>query len=307
MEYQDYYKILGVSRDATPDDIKKSYRKLARKYHPDVSREANAEEKFKQVKEAYEVLKDPKKRKAYDSIGADYNQGQGFQPPPGWTFRQDQRRRSEFNEKDFSDFFETLFGGLGRTRERPPHPEFRERGQDQHATLELTLDEAFHGTTRLLNLQDPSQTRQVRVKIPAGVIENQHIRLRGQGSPGFGGAPSGDLYLTVHLKPHPVYTVENKDIYLNLPLTPWEAALGSKIEVPTLGGNITLTVPPASQTGQKLRLKERGLPGTPPGDQYVLLKIYIPEPTDDRQKELYRQMEKEMKFNPRHELFMGRS
>ncbi len=311
MEYQDYYKILGVSRDATADEIKKSYRKLARKYHPDVSSEPNAEEKFKQVKEAYEVLKDVEKRKAYDAIGSGWKQGQGFTPPPGWESRPGgEGVRPEFRE-GFSDFFESLFGGLGQEA-RWTRQEFKQRGQDQHSRVTVSLEEAFNGSTRLLTLQEPivdyqtgqvtSKTRQLRIKIPAGVTEGQQIRLQGQGLPGIGGAPNGDLYLEIHLAPHSLFTVEGKDVYLNLPVTPWEAALGAKVSIPTLGGSVDLTLPPGSQTGQKLRLKGRGLPGGTPGDQYVLIKIYIPEPKNDQQKELYQQMAEQMPFDPRKEL-----
>lgn len=315
MEYQDYYKILGLSRDASADEIKKSYRKLARKYHPDVSEEPNAEEKFKQVKEAYEVLKDPTKRKAYDQMGSGWKQGQGFEPPPGWEFHAAGDRGTtyqEFTSGDFSDFFESLFGQYARGGPQQ-RAHFKQRGQDQHAKIAINLEEAFQGITRVLTLQEPAmdprsgqvtyQTRNLKVKIPAGVTQGQQIRLTGQGSPGMGGGPRGNLYLEVELLPHSLYTVEGKNIYLNLPVTPWEAALGAKVNVPTLGGNITLTIPAGSQTGKKLRLKGRGLPGTPAGDQYILLKIYIPEPKNEQQKAIYQRMADEMKFDPRQELF----
>ena len=310
MEYQNYYKILGVSRDATVNEIKKSYRKLARKYHPDVSGDPNAEEKFKQVKEAYEVLKDPEKRKSYDTIGSGWKQGQGFTPPPGWKFHPSdiEGMKPEFQE-GFSEFFESLFGGrLGRAAYWKQH-EFEQRGQDQHSRVTISLEEACNGVTRLITLQESSQVgqviskrRQLRVKIHAGVTENQQIRLKGQGAPGIGGGPNGDLYLEIHLAPHPLFTVEGQDIYLNLPVTPWEAALGCKVSIPTLRGPVDLTIPSGSQTGQKLRLKGRGLSGKNPGDQYVLIKIYTPEPKNDQQRELYRQMAKQIPFNPRKEL-----
>ncbi|WP_423062453.1 DnaJ C-terminal domain-containing protein [Candidiatus Paracoxiella cheracis] len=317
MEYQDYYKMLGVSRDATPEEIKKSYRRLARKYHPDVSEEKDAEEKFKQVKEAYEVLKDPEKRKAYDQMGANWKQGQGFQPPPGWEFHQrgDGAEYQEFSQGDFSDFFESLFGGFARGggARHARGAQFKQRGQDQHTKIIITLEEAFNGSTRVLNLQEPQldprtgqvtyKTRTLKIKIPAGVTQGQQIRLAGQGSPGMGGGPNGDLYLEIDLQTHSLYTVQGKDIYLNLPVTPWEAALGAKIEVPTLAGPVELKIPPGSQTGKKMRLKGRGLPGKTAGDQYVSLKIYIPEPQNDQQKQLYEQMAKEMQFDPRQELF----
>ncbi|AKQ33655.1 DnaJ C-terminal domain-containing protein [Candidatus Coxiella mudrowiae] len=312
MEYQDYYKILGISRSATADEIKKRYRQLARKYHPDVSKEPNAEEKFKQVKEAYQVLKDPEKRKAYDAMGAGWKQGEDFTPPPGWEFHpRSEASYQEFRQGDFSDFFETLFGVLGAGR-RWTRSEFSQRGQDQHSRVTINLEEAFRGTTRTLTFQEPTlnpqtdqvnyTTRTLRVKIPAGVTQGQQIRLQGQGSPGIGGAPNGDLYLEIHLQPHQLYTIEGKNIYLNLPVTPWEAALGSKITVPTLGGAVDLTLPLGSQTGKKLRLKGRGFPGKPPGDQYVFLNIYIPEPKTDQQKQLYQKMSELMHFNPRKEL-----
>ena len=312
MEYQDYYKILGILRSATANEIKKRYRQLARKYHPDVSKEADAEEKFKQVREAYEVLKDPEKRKAYDAIGAEWKQGEGFTPPPSWEFHpQDGASYQEFRQGNFSDFFETLFAGWDDRGKRWTRAKFSQR-QDQHSRIAISLEEAFHGTTRTLTLQEPTldpktgqinyKIRTLRVKIPAGVTQGQQIRLQSQNSPGIGDAPNGDLYLEIYLQVHQFYTVEGKDIYLNLPVTPWEAALGTKITVPTLGGDVDLTLPLGSQTGQKLRLKGRGLPGQPPGDQYVLLNIYIPEPKTNQQKQLYQQMSELMHFNPRKEL-----
>lgn len=311
MEYQDYYKILGVLRNATADKIKKRYRQLARRYHPDVSKEVNAEEKFKKVKEAYEVLKDPEKRKAYDAIGSEWKQGQGFTTPSGWEFRpQDGTSYQKFQKGSFSDFFETLFGGWGDKGKRWTRTKFSQPGQDQHSRIDISLEEAFYGTTRTLTLQEPIldpktdqvnyKTRTLRIKIPAGVTQGQRIRLQGQG---IGGTPNGDLYLQIYLQSHRFYTVDGKDIYLNLPVTPWEAALGTKITVPTLGGAVELTLPSGSQTGKKLRLKGRGLPGKAPGDQYVLLNIYIPEPKTDQQKQLYKQMSELMHFNPREEFF----
>lgn len=313
MEYKDYYQILGVSRDSAQDEIKKAYRKLARKYHPDVSKEANAEEKFKEVKEAYEVLKDKEKRQAYDQLGAQWKSGQGFQPPPGWEY---ETRGTPFSEgldpSEFSDFFEALFGRAGWQQARGARRGFQQRGQDQHSKITITLEEAYHGCEKAIQLQQPQlnpktgevqlTTRQLKVKIPKGVSAGQQIRLANQGAPGIGGGPNGDLYLEIMIAPHPLYTVKQKDIYLNLPLTPWEAALGAKIQVPTLGGKVELTIRPGSQTGQTLRLKGRGLPGQPPGDQYIILKIYIPEPKSESQKQLYRQMAEEMTFNPREDL-----
>ena len=312
MEFQDYYDRLGVARNASPEDIKKSYRKLARKYHPDVSEESNAEEKFKQVKEAYEVLKDSKKRKAYDQMGPDWQQGQGFTPPPDWEYQSSAKPNSQqdFNAGDFSDFFESLFGQQARARRH--HTSFKQRGQDQHSKISISLEEAFSGTTRVLSLQTPEinpqtgqvayQTRTLNVKIPAGVTQGQQIRLSRQGTPGLGGGPNGDLYLEINLHSNSLYTVEGRNIYLNLPITPWEAALGATVQAPTLAGPVDIKIPAGSQTGKQLRLKGRGLPGKTPGDQYVLLKIVIPEPKNDQQKALYQKMAEEMRFDPRKEL-----
>lgn len=299
MEFKDYYKILGVSKDASLDEIKKKYRQLARKYHPDVSTEKNAEEKFKEMKEAYEVLKDPDKRKAYDQMGSGHQGGDSFTPPPGWEFHHGQhytQGAQHASEADFSDFFESLFGQRGRHQQRT----FQQDGEDQHSKLSITLEEAFHGGERQIELLQGRQKRALNIKIPAGITEGKSIRLTGQGMPGLNGGKNGDLYLEIHIQQHPFFSVDKKDIYLNLPVTPWEAALGEKIEVPTLGGKIVFTLPAHSQTGQKIRLKGRGLPGNPAGDQYVTLAIYIPEPKTDEQKKLYEQMKKEMPFQPRH-------
>ncbi|BCX89786.1 curved DNA-binding protein [Methylomarinovum tepidoasis] len=311
MEYKDYYKILGVSRDATQDEIKRAYRKLARKYHPDVSKEADAEEKFKEVNEAYEVLKDPEKRKAYDQFGAHWKEGQGFQPPPGWE-EQFGFGGGGYTEggrtADFSEFFEALFGGGGFRRGRA-RSGFRMRGEDLHAKVYIDLEDAYRGTTQTLTLSvpevDPATGRLVdkhkrlQVKIPKGIREGQKIRLAGQGAPGMGGGPAGDLYLEVHFKPHRWFKVEDKDVYLDLPVTPWEAALGAKVPVPTLEGKVELRIPPGSQTDRKLRLKGKGLPGTPAGDQYVILKIHTPPADTEDKKRFYEEMARKMPFNPR--------
>ncbi len=309
MEYKDYYKILGVSRDATPEEIKRAYRKLARKYHPDVSKEPDAEEKFKAINEAYEVLKDPEKRKAYDQLGAHWREGQGFQPPPGWEERFGFRGGgfTEGGFGDFSEFFEALFGGGGfRPRGRTG---FRTRGEDLHAKVYINLEDAYHGTTQTITLTvpevDPASGRLVdkhkrlQVKIPKGIQEGRKIRLAGQGAPGMGGGPPGDLYLEVHFKPHRWFRVEGRDLYLDLPVTPWEAALGDKVPVPTLDGRVELKIPPGSQTDRKLRLKGKGLPGTPPGDQYVILKIHTPPADSEDKRRFYREMAERMPFNPR--------
>jgi len=308
MQYKDYYKTLGVSRNATQDDIKRAYRKLARKYHPDVSQEKNAEQRFKEIGEAYEALKEPQKRAAYDQLGSRWQAGDEFQPPPGWNVNLGGRR---FTNKpfDFSDFFESLFGaakqGAHHTHRSAP------AGKDQHTICAITLEQAYQGSTRTIELQvsarDSSgqiqtQTRQLNVKIPQGIIQGQKIRLRSQGASGMGGGPNGDLYLEIEFKPHRLYRIEGRDIYLNLPITPWEAALGSTLAVPTLGGTVEMKIPANSQSGQKLRLKGRGFPGNPPGDHYVLLQIVTPKADTAEAQAFYLKMAQTLPFNPRADL-----
>jgi curved DNA-binding protein len=308
MEYKDYYQILGIDKTADADKIKQSYRKLARKYHPDVSKEPNAEEKFKEVREAYEVLKDPEKRAAYDQIGQS-PQGDQFRPPPGWEFQQNQN--NNFDPSEFSDFFSSLFGQGNAWSSRGAQSR-AQKGQDQHAKISITLSDAYYGTTCNLNLQSEeinpetgqlrTKTRNLNVKIPAGVTEGQQIRLSAQGSPGHHGGQSGDLYLEIFIKPDRLFDLQAKDIYLTLPITPWEAALGANIATPTLGGKVDLKIPPNAQSGQKLRLRARGLPGNPAGDQYVLLKIVTPTANTDEAREFYKKMAETMPFNPRENL-----
>lgn len=304
--FKDYYQTMGVERGASADDIKRAYRKLARKFHPDVSKEANAEERFKEIGEAYEVLKDPEKRAAYDRLGANWQAGEEFTPPPGWQQQAGQQFHGErfTDASQFSDFFESLFGGGFRHARGPT----RRRGEDQHAVIELTLEEAFRGTTRTLTLAVPeygadgsatTTRRTLQVKIPAGVLPGQQIRLAGQGLSGPGGGANGDLYLEIRLAPHRLFEIEGRDVYLNLPVAPWEAALGAKLTVPTLGGEVELTVPPGSQSGQKLRLRGRGFPGEPRGDQYVRLQIVNPKLETETSRELYRRMAREIPFDPR--------
>jgi curved DNA-binding protein len=316
MEYKDYYKILEVPREASADDIKKSYRKLARRYHPDVSKEVNAEEKFKELQEAYDVLKNPEKRKAFDQLGANWKAGQGFNPPPNWNYQGGNGAQSEdFDAAGFSDFFRDLFGQRGQST-GPQSGSFKQRGQDQHARLTITLSDSYHGAERTLELQQAEinphtgeigrKVKSIKVKIPTGITSGQSIRLSGQGSPGFGGGPNGDLYIEISIAEDPLFTLDGKNIFLNLPLSPWEAALGSKISTPTLGGMVDLSIPEGSQTGQKLRLKGRGLPGNPPGDQFVILKVYVPKPKNDAEKALYQKMAESMHFNPREELLVRR-
>ena len=311
MEYKDYYDILSVKKDATQDEIKKAYRKLARKYHPDVSKEADADRRFKEIGEAYEVLKDPEKRAAYDRLGANWQAGQDFQPPPDWDagFEFSGGGFTAGDAEDYSDFFDLLFGARpGGGRSRRQYTTFRSKGEDHRAKIYIDLEDSYQGSTRDIKLQHPvvdqdghvrTEERTLRVKIPKGIRQGQHIRLKGQGSPGIGGGPAGDLLLEVAFNPHRLYRVEGKDVYLDLPVAPWEAALGAKVKVPTPAGTVDMKIPPGSKQGRKLRLKGRGLPGRPPGDFYVVLQIALPPADTERAKELYRQMEREMAFNPR--------
>ncbi|HYN79339.1 MAG TPA: DnaJ C-terminal domain-containing protein [Lamprocystis sp. (in: g-proteobacteria)] len=312
MEYKDYYRTLGVARDASPDEIKRAYRKLARKYHPDVSKEPNAEARFKEVNEASEVLRDAEKRAAYDALGKDWRAGQDFRPPPGGAHQD--FHFTPGDAADFSDFFSSLFGrefrggpgsgpGGGAPRKR--------RGQDQTVQIQIDLDDAYQGATRQLQLQIPevgadghptTHARTLSVRIPPGVTQGQQIRLTGQGGPGMHGGPAGDLYLEVDIKPHRHFTPEGRDIQLRLPITPWEAALGATVPVPTLGGAVNLKVPPGSQSGQRMRLKGRGLPGTPAGDEFVVLEIVVPPAKTDEAKRVYEHMAEHLHFNPRAEL-----
>jgi curved DNA-binding protein len=319
MKYKDYYQILGVSRDAPEEAIKKAYRRLARKYHPDVSKESGAEEQFKEVSEAYEVLRDAEKRAAYDQLGRNWQAGQDFRPPPGWQGGQRTHPGAGgFSSRDFSDFFESLFGGAGGRSGFSSTGGFADMGgrsggfasagQDQTVGLEISLEEAYSGGQRAVQIQAPerdasgrvvNRTRTLNVKIPAGVTNGQKIRLTGQGSTGRGGGSSGDLYLELSIKPHHLYKMRGRDITLELPLAPWEAALGCKVQAPTLGGSVTLNIPANAKNGQKLRLRERGLPGNPPGDQFAVLRIVNPPVDTEEARQLFQRMERELPFNPR--------
>lgn len=313
MEFKDYYEIMGVARDATRDEIKRAYRKLARKYHPDVSKEPDAEERFKQLGEAYEVLKDPEKRVAYDRLGSQWQQGQEFRPPPGWDagFEFTGAGAPGSDAGGFSDFFESLFGRASRGQTFAEGPRFRARGDDHHARVMVEVEDSYTGATRGITLQVPELTddghvrtrqRTLKVKIPQGIRAGQQIRLTGQGGPGLGDAPAGDLYLEVEFKPHPLYRVADSDLYLDVAVAPWEAALGAVIKVPTPAGAVELKVPPGSSQGQKLRLKGRGLPAKQPGDLYVVLQIALPKADSAAGKALYEKMRDEMNFNPRAKL-----
>lgn len=315
MDFKDYYKIMGVERDAKPDEIKRVYRRLARKYHPDVSKEPNAEARFKEVQEAYEVLKDPEKRAAYDQLGSQWRQGQPFTPPPDWG--RDFEFTTSFGGREdsgFSDFFSSLFGARSPFRGQRGaggFGGFASAGEDHAAKIQISLEDAFRGGSHTIELKTPQldeqgrvsvRPRTLKVTIPAGVIEGQKIRLGGQGSPGAGGGPAGDLYLEIGFQPHRLFQAEGRDITLTLPVAPWEAALGATIQTPTLAGPVDLRIPPNARAGQKLRLKGRGLPGATPGDQYVVLKIVLPPAQSDEARSFYQRMQKELPFDPRAEL-----
>ena len=299
---KDYYKIMELPRDATEKDIKIAYRRLARKYHPDLSKDPHAKEQFQVLGEAYEVLKDKTKRKAYDEEQLYQSQ---FSQQAHQESSYARRHASEdgfafhpgMGEPIDDDLFESLFGGGGRFH-RGPRP-----GANRQGTLHVSLEEAYAGTIKIIQLPSVDKThsepRKVKVNIPAGIRSGQPIRLAGQGEPGAQGGPRGDLYLTIEIDKHPLFDVMGDDIYLTLPVTPWEVALGASIKIPTLGGMVGLKIPPGSQGGQTLRLKHRGLKGKMPGDQYILLKIMVPTPHTDLQKKVYQTMEKEMAFNPR--------
>jgi curved DNA-binding protein len=299
MKYKDYYKILGVERGASEEAIKKAYRKLARKYHPDVSKEANAKEKFQEVSEAYETLRDKEKRAAYDSLGSGYRQGQDFRPPPDWFDRFGGGGRAEdLHGVDLGELFESMglfgraqrrSGGFGRRSAFP--------GEDFEVPVRLTLEEASRGTERTVQLDGRSFT----ARIPRGATDGQRLRLRGKGGPGMNGGPAGDLYLQIALEPHPFYRAHGHDLELEMPLAPWEAALGAEIEVPTLEGKVQVKVPAGSKAGQKLRLAGKGLPrpGGGAGDLYAVLSIAVPGTLTEREKTLYEELRQASRFNPR--------
>lgn len=307
MKYIDYYKTLGVSRTATQDEIKQAYRRLARKYHPDVSKEKDAEAKFKEVGEAYEVLKDPEKRAAYDQLGANWKAGQDFNAPPGFDFNFDTSGvGAGFGGSGFSDFFEAIFGAAaGRggftstTHRRRPAGT---AGRDQHASMHVTLEQAYRGDEITLRLEDG---RSLKVRLPRGVKQGQKIRLAGQGAPGAFGGSAGDLIVQVHIDPHPRFHLDGKDIELLVPIAPWEAALGAQMTVPTLDGKVQLKVPAGSTSGKRMRLKGRGMPGTPPGDFYVRLQIETPPARTESQRAFYERMRDTFDFHPRLELERG--
>lgn len=313
MEFKDYYQIMGVKHDAPQDEIKRAYRKLARKFHPDVSKEANAEQRFKELGEAYEVLKDPEKRAAYDQLAANWKAGQEFRPPPDWD-QGFEFRGGGFTNADsaqFSDFFESLFGRAGAGFAGHPRQRMHVRGEDTHAKVVIDLEDAYHGAVRTLTLKHTElghdgrpqvRERTLNVRIPRGVRQGQHIRLARQGGAGVGKGEPGDLYLEVEFRPHALYRVDARDLYLDLPVAPWEAALGATINVPTPTGAVDLKIPSGSVGGRKLRLKGRGIPAQPPGDLYVVLQIALPPADSEEAKAAYRTLQQALAFNPRAHL-----
>lgn len=325
VKFQDYYEILGVSRTASEEQISKAYRKLARKYHPDVSKEKGAEEKFKQIAEAYAVLKDPEKRKQYDALGPNWHAGEDFTPPPGWQefhfefpggAGRGRRAKSALGGVDggFSDFFETLFGeGLGRFGRRAPRPEpgsWFTREHVQEADLTISLEEAYRGAAKSIVLQTVeygpdgttrSVSKRYDVKIPPGVTEGSRIRLAGQGGIRPGGREREDLFLRVHIASHPVFKLDKYDLHADVLVTPWEAALGAKVDVPTLDGWVKMTLPPGTQGSKRFRLRGKGLPlpGGERGDLYVTMQITVPHTLTPKERALFQELEKSSSFNPR--------
>lgn len=324
MKFRDYYETLGVARSATEAEIKTAYRKLARKYHPDVNKEAGAEDQFKELGEAYSVLKDTEKRAAYDRMGANWKNGQDFTPPPNWNegFEYSDSGfgggHSGFGggyEGDQSEFFESLFGrGKHRQGGRSGNPRqgMDLKGQDHHAKILIDLADAYNGAKRTIALHMPTQDanghvstqeRKLDVSIPKGIKAGQNLRLAGQGGPGMGAGGAGDLYLEIDFHPNPIYRVDGKDVYLDLPLAPWEAALGTTVNIPTpAGSTLELKIPAGTASGRKMRLKGKGIPSKEAGDLYVVPNIVLPSADTDAQKEAYQALEKAFDFNPRTHL-----
>ena len=314
MKYKDYYQTMGVERGASQEEIKRAYRRLARKYHPDVSKLPDAEERFKELGEAYEVLRDPEKRAAYDQLGTSWQPGEDFRAPPDWAegFEFHGGGFTGTGSQAFSDFFESLFGRGGFEAQYADRQRgFRAHGEDAHARVSIELEDAYRGATRTISLKHTEtgadgrpvvRQRDIRLQIPKGIQPGQHIRLAGQGSPGVGDGRSGDLYLEVELKPHRRYRVEGKDVYFDLPVAPWEAALGAKVKVPTPDGIVDLTIPPGSSSARKLRLRGRGIPAQPPGDFYAVLRIALPRADSEQARAAYREFRQALDFDPRAHL-----
>lgn len=311
MEFKDYYKVMGVARDATEAQIKQAYRKLARKYHPDVSKEKDAEARFKEVGEAYEVLKSPEKRAAYDQLGKDYRPGQDFRPPPNWDSGFEFSGAGPGGDANYSDFFDALFGAQARSRRGRGADAHPGRGEDHHARVMLDLDASLNGGTRSFTLRMPeidaegrltAKERTLNIQVPKGILAGQQIRLAGQGAPAHGNGTAGDLYIEVDFAPHTLYRVDGRDLLLELPVAPWEATLGATVKTPTPGGTVELKIPAGSHAGSKLRLKGRGIPAKPPGDFYVVLQIALPPADNEKAKAAYAAMAAALPFNPRASL-----
>lgn len=326
LKYKDYYSILGVSRSASQDDIKKAYRKLARQYHPDVNKSLSAEARFKEIGEANEVLSDAEKRKRYDQLGSNWQSGQEFRPPPEWgnvhfDFNsgraepgRKQQSRGGMGPEDingFSDFFETLFGrGFGGSQRGESRDWFKRRGEDQEAEITIPLEDAYSGAKKSITLQTSDvdedgrmqrRTRTYDVKIPPGTGEGARIRLAGQGSEGVAGGQAGDLYLKVHIAPHELYTLKGNDLDVDLPVAPWEAVLGATVNVSTPGGTAVINLPPGCRSGQRVRLKGKGMPygRGEAGDLYAVIQIVVPSRLSAKEKELFVELAKVSSFNPR--------
>lgn len=315
MEHIDYYKILGVDKGVKADELKKKYRKLARKYHPDVNSDPAADQTFKNIGEAYEVLKDPEKRKAYDQHGSDWKAGQQQQSQRQQYQQQSQQAYSggfgggggfDFGGgggSDYDDIFDSMFGGGGRSQRTPR----AQQGEDVDTTISIPLEDAYSGTSRTITFQTPEMTpdgsmeykkKTLNVKIPKGIKKDGKIRLKGQGGPGYNGGAAGDMYITIQINPHRIYEVEGADVFMTLPLAPWEAALGAKVNVPTPAGTIKLSIPKGSASGKKMKLKGKGIPAKKGGELFVELQIVLPPANDEKSTQLYEQMQ-ELNFNPR--------
>lgn len=313
MKFQDYYEVLGVARDASAEQIKKAFRKLARKYHPDVSKETDAEARMQAINEAHTVLSDPERRAAYDRLGQDWHGGEDFRPPPDWGKQQFEfsgRGLSPDEAAQFSDFFSQLFGGTNTAGGFGAHSGRRRQrhGEDHHAQVVLDIEDAFTGPTRQLALRLPQRdaqgrvsnaTRTLNVRIPVGVREGQVIRLAGQGAPGSGGQPPGDLLLEVRFRPHDRLRVDGRDLHLTLPVAPWEAALGAVVVVDLPGGRLKVRIPRGAQSGQQLKVRGRGIPGSPPGDLLLALQVVLPAADTAQAQALYETMARELAFDPR--------
>ena len=317
MDFKDYYAALGVVPTASQEEIKRAYRKLARKYHPDVSKEPDAEARFKDVAEAYEALSDAERRAAYDDVAKRRPQGEAFSPPPGWDSGfefsdRDGGSQGGAGNFDHSDFFESLFGRQGMRGQRAQRAQGPVTGQDHHAKVQIDLLDSYRGGQRSISMRVPQQDasgrmalreRQLDVNIPKGIRDGQHLRLVGQGEPGHSGGPAGDLYLEISIAPHLPFRVDGRDVYLDLPVAPWEAALGASVTVTIPDSSVQLSVPAGSSAGRKLRLKGKGLPSTPPGDLYAVLQVALPPADTEAARAGYREMEKAFTgFQPRRTL-----